>query len=254
MNPYVYQPKLPQTVAKMTIPATPLACDLPSIRHRLRQDTLLNALPDVAIDQVLGRGQLLRVEAGQTVHSKQARSDHLYRLMSGMVRLSSASAEGREAIYSYLGPDEWFGHIGLVDGGTRTHDIHACGPCLVFALGRSELQRLLDHYPVLYRDFALLLCRQMRVSFAMLEDRSLMSLEGRLAKHLLALADAYGIDGPDGRLIDLPLPQEALGQLLHASRQTINRKLAQWARLGIIQVRYRRILVVDRAQLASLAG
>lgn len=238
----------------MTIPVTSPSSDLTSVRHRLRQDALLDALPDDAIDRLLERGQLLRVEPGQTVHSKQARSDHLYRLMSGMVRMSSASAEGREAIYSYLGPDEWFGHIGLLDGGTRTHDVHACGPCLVFALGRTELQRLLDAHPALYRDFALLLCRLVRLSFAMLEDRSLMSLERRLAKHLLALADAYGIDGPDGRVIDLPLPQEELGQLLHASRQTINRKLAQWARLGWIKVRYRRVVVVDRAQLASLIG
>jgi CRP/FNR family cyclic AMP-dependent transcriptional regulator len=78
-----------------------------------------------------------QLDAGDAIHSKHAPSDSLYRVLSGAVRISSVSAQGREAIFNYYGRDEWFGQIGLIDGGPRAHDIRACGPCVLYTLWRA---------------------------------------------------------------------------------------------------------------------
>jgi CRP/FNR family cyclic AMP-dependent transcriptional regulator len=215
-------------------------------------DPLLAALPQEEIDWIVERGSVRQLNAGDAIHSKHAPSDSLYRVLSGAVRISSVSAQGREAIFNYYGRDEWFGQIGLIDGGPRAHDIRACGPCVLYTLARRDVQALLERHPALYREFALLLCAVIRYSFALVEDHALLSLSARLAKHLVTLVDAYGADHPAGRIIDLHLPQEDLSMLLGSSRQTMNRKLAEWSRLGWIKVQYSQIVVVNREALVQL--
>ena len=218
----------------------------------LRLDPLLEHLPRTITDRLIGMGQFRALEAGDVVHHKNDPSLHLHRVMSGAVRISSASMEGRETIFNYYGPGDWFGHIGLLDGQPRTHDIHACGPCVLFNIRNQSFQELLATYPELYKPFALLLCQMVRRSFVMLEDQALLSLVARLAKHLVTLADAYGVEHEEGLLIDLHLPQEDLSMLLGSTRQTINRKLAEWARLGWIKVHYSEITICNRDALIQL--
>lgn len=262
---YLYQYSFHNSVAYMTVSNFSAAHAARSdhidrntfrdgVRARLQVDALLSALPPEEIDWLLERGQMLRYEAGELIHSKHAPSDHLYRVLSGAVRISSASVDGREAILNYYGPDEWFGHIGLLDGLPRTHDIRTCGPCVVLSLPRHVTDRLLERYPVLYRTFSLMLCGLIRAAFAALEDQVLLTLSARLAKHLVTLADVYGVEHASGTSIGLHLPQEELSMLLGSSRQTINKKLSEWARLGWIEVRYSQIVLVDRGALCALAG
>jgi CRP-like cAMP-binding protein len=220
-----------------------------ALRDALSSDTLLAALPAGDIDWMITRGKVLRHQAGDRVHAKCAASDHLYRVLSGAVRISSASAAGRETILKYYGPGDWFGYIGLLDGGPRTHDIHACGPCVVFSLPRQAFEQLLARNPALYPPLTAMLCALIRETFSAIEDHALLTLSSRLAKHLITLADIYGVDHPAGRLIGLRLPQEDLSMLLGSSRQTVNRLLADWAKQGWIEVHYSQIVIVDHAAL-----
>lgn len=218
----------------------------------LRHDALLGQVAQNIADKLVRMGQFRRLEAGEVVHSKNDPSLHLHRVMEGAVRISSASMEGRETIFNYYGPGDWFGHIGLLDGQPRTHDIHACGPCVLFNISNQSFQQLLTEHPELYKPFTLLLCQMVRRSFVMLEDHALLSLVARLAKHLVALSNAYGIEKTDGILIDLHLPQEDLSMLLGSTRQAINRKLSEWARLGWIKVHYSEITICNRDALIQL--
>jgi CRP-like cAMP-binding protein len=69
-------------------------------------DPLLAALPQEEIDWIVERGSVRQLNAGDAIHSKHAPSDSLYRVLSGAVRISSVSAQGREAIFNYYGRDE----------------------------------------------------------------------------------------------------------------------------------------------------
>ncbi|WP_158700917.1 Crp/Fnr family transcriptional regulator [Phytohalomonas tamaricis] len=218
----------------------------------LRCDPLLAALSTSAREALLTCGQIRHYHTGERIHGKHDRSEHLYRILSGAVRISSVSPEGREAIFNYYGPRDWFGLIGLLDGAPRTHDIHACGPCTLFIVPRHNFQALAADYAEFYRVFALQLCRMMRRAYTMLEDQATLGLSSRLAKQLINLVDAYGTPHEQGRMIDLHMSQEDLSLLLGSTRQTINKKLAQWARLGWIVVNYSEIVIVNREALCQL--
>ncbi|MBB2202770.1 Crp/Fnr family transcriptional regulator [Gluconacetobacter tumulisoli] len=233
----------------------PGGAETPPTRQNMRDILIAHSwfadLPDRLVTQMAEISVLRRYAAGDLIHSKAARATFLHGVVSGAVRVSSTSIAGREAILTYYGPGDWFGHIALIDGLARTHDIHAQEDSVLVNIAHHDFNALLRAEPELYRHIALMLCRLLRLSFAWIEDAALLSLPARLAKQLLSLARSYGEAHGNGTLIRLRLPQEDLAMLLGTTRQTINRRLSDWAKLGWISVHYGEILILDRQALQN---
>jgi len=227
--------------------------------HRSRQD-ILQALLAHKWFEGLAEGDIAKIAAlaiprhyavGELVHCKLDPAAGLYGILVGRVRISSISAEGRESVFSFMGAGDWFGHIGLIDGLPRTHDIRAVQDSVILCI-HQDFQPLLEGNPILYKHFALKLCELVRLAFSTIDDGTLLSLEGRLAKRLIALVDSCGVPHADGLLIDLHLPQHELASILNVTRQTINKKLAEWRSRGWIAIHYGQIVIIQRSQLERL--
>lgn len=190
-----------------------------------------------------------RYAAGELVHCKLDPAAGLYGILCGRVRISSINAEGRESVFSFMGPGDWFGHIGLLDGLPRTHDIRAIQDSVILVIHHEEFQQLLESNVILYKHFALKLCELIRMAFSAIDDGTLLTLEGRLAKRLVTLADTHGVPHPEGVLINLHLPQHELATILNVTRQTVNRKLAEWRSHGWIAIHYGQIVIIEPEQL-----
>lgn len=223
-------------------------------RELLLSIDFLRVLPDEVIARLEAACVRRTFRDGQLVLQRGAAPDALYGIVTGEARVLARSALGREFVITYLGAGQWFGEIALLDGLARTHDVVAHGEAEILALPRREFLALLDGDPRLYKEFAALLCRKLRLTFALLEDSVLLSLPGRLAKRLLGLADDHGSAAAVGTTIDLHLPQEELARMLGASREAIARHLASWQKQGVLELRYGRITILDAAALQTIAA
>lgn len=222
------------------------------IHRALSASRWFQDLPRDTTKKLVELSRLTQYRRGEMIHRKGEYAAQLYGIVSGSVRVSALAASGREIVLFYMGPGSWFGHIGLLDGLTRTHDVEACQASEVISISRAEFQRLLDEKPILYKHFALLLCEMVRSAFSMIEEEALLSGEARLAKCLLSLANRCGSPRDGGTLIELHLPQHELGLLVNASRQRINRKLVQWQEHGWIEMHYGKVKIVDRDALQRI--
>ena len=74
-------------------------------------------------------------------------------------------------------------------------------------------------------------------------DLVFTDVPGRVAKHLLDLADRFGAAGPRGLQVHHDLTQEELAQLVGASRETVNKALADFAARGWLQISARSVLI-----------
>jgi CRP/FNR family cyclic AMP-dependent transcriptional regulator len=151
-----------------------------------------------------------------------------------------------------LEPGQWFGEISLFDELPRTHDAHAHGETVLVMLPRRDFARLLERHPHLWGHVVKLLCRRIRACFALLEDAAFLGLAARLAKRLLYLAERHGQPAPGGTRIDLHLPQEELGRMMGATRESIGKQLKRWQRGGLVEVKYGSIVLRDRQRLRDL--
>ena len=211
-------------------------------------------LPAAAAAQCAGLASRRHYGDGELLYARGDEAAALYGLIRGRVRLSNVTPDGREVLVMLFEPGDWVGEVSLFDGLPRTHDAHAVGPTEGFVLPKAKLLALLDAQPLLYRHFAARLARSLRVALSYIDDAALLPLPPRLAKRLLDLARVYGADTPQGRRIELHLPQEDLGRMLGASRQSVSKELKRWEAQGWIGVEYGKVMIRDEAALLQLAG
>jgi CRP-like cAMP-binding protein len=192
-----------------------------------------------------------RLPAGQRLFARGDAPCGLYCVVEGAMRVSVVGETGKEALLALVEAPNWFGEICLFDGQPRTHDAYAEGATVLLQVPLAPLQALLAQHPEYWRDFALLMSHKLRITFAVLEELSLLPAAPRLARRLLMIAEGYGESATAKR--ELHLPQEQLAAMLSLSRQTTNQILKELEAHGIVRLSYGGIEILDRERLRLAA-
>ncbi len=210
----------------------------------LRQVSLFAGLPDPAISALAARVRVRTCRKGEVLFHKDDPGNSLFVLKTGRIKISTFSSEGKEAIFTVLGPGDVFGELALLDGAPRSAAATALELSRLLTLDRVAFTAFLREQP----DAALLLlgdltARVRRLS-AQVEDLMFLDIPGRLARTLLRLGEQYGRPTARGVEIDLQLTQTELGGMVGATRVSVNRLLHWFAERELITLDDRRIVLV----------
>lgn len=182
---------------------------------------------------------------GQSVFQEGEPGDRLYVIGSGKVKLGRRSNDGRENLLSILGPAEMFGELSLFDPGPRTATATAVADAVLFELSHNELIGWLEKYPAVAKHLLEALARRLRRTNEALADLVFADVPGRVAKALLDLSTRFGQPVEDGLRVAHDLTQEELAQLVGASRETVNKALADFASRGWLRLEPRSVVIHD---------
>ena len=203
--------------------------------------TLRRQMPDVK----LSRGEHLFLEGQE--------GDRLYIVLDGKLKLTRAAADGRENLLSVLGPGEMFGELSLFDPRPRTASVSAITDATLAGLAHDALRAWLHEHPDSSIHMLRALARRLRRANDVVADLVFTDVPGRVAKNLLDLADRFGEQERDGLHVHHDLTQEELAQLVGASRETVNKALADFAARGWLQISARSVLILDAERLRRRA-
>jgi CRP/FNR family transcriptional regulator, cyclic AMP receptor protein len=190
---------------------------------------------------------------GTVIFAEGQIGDNMYVIVEGKIKLGHASPDGRESLMAVLGPGEIFGELSVFDPGPRAASATALTDARVLALSNTALRSWLAGRPEVAEALLAALARRLRRNNETLGDLVFSDVPGRVAKALLDLADKFGEITPDGLLVKHDLTQEELAQLVGASRETVNKALADFAQRGWLRVDQREVLVLSVDRLARRA-
>ena len=114
--------------------------------------------------------------AGETIFLKGSPGDQIMAVLTGTVRISVASADGKALVLAILVPGEIFGEIALLDGKERNADATAVTECSLATLGRSEILAFLERHPNAWPHIVAILCDRLRKMNEHLADVALPQL------------------------------------------------------------------------------
>ena len=97
------------------------------------------------------------------------------------------------------------------------------------------------------------LAQRLRRANDVMADLVFTDVPGRVAKALLDLADRFGEQTAEGLQVHHDLTQEELAQLVGASRETVNKALADFAARGWLTLSAKSVLIIDPERLAKRA-
>lgn len=186
---------------------------------------------------VLGRGRVLFRE-GEF-------GDRLFVVAEGKIKISRSSSDGRESLLLVLGPGDMFGELALFDPDRRAATATAVTDSRLYALSNDNLRPWLAHRPEVGVSLLRQLSRRMRRSTEFVSDLVFFDVPGRVAKSLLDLSTRFGIPSEEGLHVGHDLTQEELAQLVGASRETVNKALADFAGRGWLRLEGRAVVLLD---------
>jgi CRP/FNR family transcriptional regulator, cyclic AMP receptor protein len=187
----------------------------------------------------------LRYGAGKLIFQEGDLGDELYLVEEGIVRITMESEAGDQAILGEVHPCETFGELGLLGGAPRSATATARTETTAFRLPGRAFRELVHSDPAFRQSVLVGLADGLRRASRNVGELHFLDVRGRLAARLTSLARS--VDPVRDR--DVPLgpafSQSDLAAMVGATRQSVNRALADLEKEGLIQVRGRQITVTD---------
>jgi CRP/FNR family cyclic AMP-dependent transcriptional regulator len=142
--------------------------------------------------------------------------------------------DGRDVIVAILGPGEIVGEMSMVDREVQSGSVMTLEDSVLFWIDREAFQSCLGTMPRLAQNLNDVLSRRLRVVNERIRALATLDVYGRIAHHLLVLANEYGELVEGGTRIPIRLTQGDLASLVGASRVRVNQALVLLKRRGAI--------------------
>ena len=219
----------------------------------LRQAPLFSALDDEAATALRSSMADTRLRRGDVLFHEGDTGDKLYVVLDGKVKLGRTSSDGRENLLAILGPGQMFGELSLFDPGPRTATATAVTDTRLARLRKQALRPWLNNRPEIAEQLLRVLARRLRRTNNALADLIFTDVPGRVAKALLQLARQFGSQESGLLRVTHDLTQEEIAQLVGASRETVNKALADFAHRGWLRLEGKSVLILEPERLARRA-
>ena len=216
----------------------------------MRMSAVFSDLGPETIAGLLRRASFHKFKRGEYIFRRGDPGTGLFGVVTGSVRMSASSIDGKSAVHNLIGAGQTFGEIAVLDGRERTTDAIANVSCEVWRIERRVLMALLQGQPALAMNFIDLLCNRLRWTSEHLEQMIQQGLAARLAHIVVRLAERD--PQRDGMLV-LEISQQSLSEMVGISRESTNKLMSHWAERNWIRVEHRHLVILNVGALKRAA-
>jgi len=217
----------------------------------VRKAPLFTALDEASAATLRASMTGVKLSRGQVLFKEGDAGDQLFVVVDGKLKLGTTSNDGRETLLSILGPGDMFGELSLFDPGPRTATAAAVVDSKLLALAHNQVIGWVKEHPQVSLQLLGRLAQRLRKANDVLSDLVFADVPGRVAKAIIELGERFGTQKPDGLHVNHELTQEELAQLVGASRETVNKALADFASRGWVKLEPRAVIVLDYERLVK---
>jgi CRP/FNR family transcriptional regulator, cyclic AMP receptor protein len=217
----------------------------------LQTHPVFSALASAQIKHLGRFARPLRIVSGTTLFVKGDPGTAVFIVLSGTVKITIPSLDGREATLNLIHAGEIFGEIALLDGQPRTASAIAAIDCELMVIERRDFLSLVHGEPKVAMKLIELLCARLRVASVRMEELVFLNLQARLAHLLVRLLAKQ--DGAAHKK-SLTITQQKISEMLGTSRESVNKQLQTWAKRKVISLKRGAIVVLEPQVLKTLVG
>jgi CRP/FNR family transcriptional regulator, cyclic AMP receptor protein len=175
------------------------------------------SLPEPHLKALAQHGTVKAYPKNAILVNEGDRSDSLYVILSGKVKVYLADEEGKEMVLNTQGPGEYFGEI-MLDEGPRSASVMTLEPSKFSIVSREQFNQFLAQNPEVSLELVRSLIRRVRELTKKVSDLALLDVYGRIRQLLLELATEQ-----DGKLVVARLTQQEIASRVGCAREMVSR-------------------------------
>ncbi|RAV33300.1 CRP-like cAMP-activated global transcriptional regulator GlxR [Corynebacterium heidelbergense] len=226
---------------------------MPETPEILSRAGIFQGVDPGAVRSLIEQLDSVKFPRGTTIFNEGEPGDRLYIIVSGKVKLARHAADGRENLLTVMGPSDMFGELSIFDPGPRTSSAVCVTDVRAATMDSAMLHAWIGAHPAISEQLLRVLARRLRRTNNSLADLIFTDVPGRVAKALLQLANRFGTQEGGALRVHHDLTQEEIAQLVGASRETVNKALAEFAQRGWIKLEGKAVVISDTERLARRA-
>lgn len=193
-----------------------------------------------------------QIERGTLLYQEGLEASELYIIQSGIIQVSKMVEDGRELTIRLCSAGDLVGELSLFQPSAKYMlNAKVIESGKVAVLIKEELERKLEVESGLALEFMKWLNLQHRKSQTKFRDLVLHGKKGALYSTLIRLANSYGLETPEGILINLPLTNQELANFCGTSREVVNRLLSDLRKQNALSVKKGIITIHDMEYLKT---
>jgi CRP/FNR family transcriptional regulator len=214
---------------------------------------LFESLSKEEIRELLRQNSEVRLEEGETFYAPWEQGGKLFILKKGQMRLYRTEG-ARELTLEVVEAGTVFGEMAFTPYRLRESYARAMEPCVIFAMERAKVERLIEEKPQVGIRIISLLSERLHYYETRMEDVTLKEVPARLASLILFLIESEGMQIPGEIRIPTSYTHEHLGTMIGANREAVTRAFGRLQDEGALQIKRRLIYVDDVGALERAAG
>lgn len=219
------------------------------VRELLSKVSIFSAVDDRALRGLAEHLRRRTFRKNTMIFHKEQAGDALYLVESGHVRIFLPTESGEELTVDVAGPGDVFGELALLDGRPRSASAETIEDASIYVLSREDFQRFLVATSQFAASLIALLSTRIRQITEYAESLAFLDIHGRVARTLLQMAERYGVRSNGGIEIDFDMTQAELASMVGATRERVNRALASFRTQGLVELRGKKIVLLDATRL-----
>lgn len=196
------------------------------------------SLPERYLKALSERGTVRRYPRNAVIVSEGDRSDSLFIILSGKVKVFLADEEGKEVLLSTQGPGEYFGEM-ILDEGPRSASVMTLEPSQFSVITTDQFKEFVSENPEFGVELVKSLIHRVRELTKTVGNLALLDVYGRVARLLLDLA----VEEDGRQVITERLTQQDMASRVGCSREMISRILKDLRIGGYIKMEGERIII-----------
>ncbi len=210
-------------------------------RRALLRVPFFSRLSERQIVELMSRCVMKALNRNTLVISEGDRTDSMYVILSGGVRVFLDDARGKEITLANLGPHDYFGEIAPLDGSPRSASVITVKRSSFLIIAKPDLMRCLSDDPELCFDVIRTLTLRVRSLNEKARTLALKDVTGRVRSALLELATPQG----EELVVTSKPTQQDLANIVGASREMVARVLKDLVSDGYLSVEPERVVIHD---------
>ncbi len=184
------------------------------------------------------------------LYERHSSPKYIYRIIEGRVRFFFLTEGGREMLLKIFAPPETLGDIAGVDGQPYPAFAETDTDCEFQLLTIEKFRALRNRYPAIDAALLDIMTAGTRILLRMIEEATVFSLQARIAARLCRLVASAEARGES--ISELKIPQKEIGLMVGASRQAVNKVLADLQKSDVVKTQYGAIEIIKPVQLCEI--
>jgi CRP/FNR family cyclic AMP-dependent transcriptional regulator len=215
---------------------------------------IFEPLSEEEIEHLNGQLPDRRLQRGEIFFGPEDRSERLFLLQSGRVRIFRSTPDGREFTLTVVEAGTVFGEMALTGQRLEGAYAQAMEASQVSTMLKADLERLILEKPEVGLRIMQVLSERLRRQETRLEDVGMKDVRARLASIIVLLVESEGVRTGTGYRIPSHYTHERLGTMIGSNRVAVTRAFGLLQDEGVVQLRRRLIHVTDIEALRKSAA